>query len=74
MRDEKDKRRLFSARQARIKLEQCAGICDCCGLPLKDGFHMHHVKGHADGGQTVLTNCKALCPKCHKETHSRGNA
>ena len=70
----KDTRRLFSARQARIKLEQCGGRCDLCGLRLEDGFHMHHIKRHADGGQTVLPNCMALCPKCHKEKHSRGNA
>jgi 5-methylcytosine-specific restriction endonuclease McrA len=30
---------------------------------------MHHVKHHAKGGQTILANCLAVCPNCHKEIH-----
>ena len=64
-----DSRRCFTKRQAKIKLAQCDSKCERCGNLLENGFHMHHVKPHSQGGQTVLTNCMAVCFECHREIH-----
>lgn len=66
----KDSRRRFTAAQARTKAVACGGKCERCGEQLEDGFHMHHIKPHSQGGQTILVNCLAVCHKCHKEIHS----
>lgn len=65
----KDSRRLFTKRQARNKLAQCGGRCERCNEPLQNGFHMHHVIPHSKGGMTTLSNCMAVCGRCHKEIH-----
>lgn len=69
MSEDRDRRRRFTPRQVRQKVIACGGKCERCGEGLEDGFHMHHKKRHCDGGQTLLVNCQALCPKCHSEVH-----
>jgi 5-methylcytosine-specific restriction endonuclease McrA len=70
MADDRDHRRRFTAWQVRQKVIACGGKCEKCGGDLGDGFHMHHKKRHADGGQTILVNCQALCVACHRGVHS----
>jgi 5-methylcytosine-specific restriction endonuclease McrA len=65
----RDSRRRFTARQARQIAIASGGKCGRCGKELPDGFHVHHVKAHSQGGQTQLGNAMALCPKCHVEVH-----
>lgn len=66
----KDPRRRFTKRQAELRLVVCGGKCERCGVALSDGFHMHHLVRHADGGQTTLLNGIAVCPGCHREIHN----
>lgn len=73
MTGDRDNRRRFTARQSRQKLIASGGKCERCRSELTDGFHMHHKRRHAEGGQTLLVNCEVLCPECHKEAH-RGDA
>lgn len=65
-----DPRRIFTAKQARQKTVACGGKCEMCGGDLEDGFHMHHIIPHSEGGSTLLCNCLALCPECHRRHHS----
>lgn len=64
-----DPRRLFTARQARLKAIACGGLCEGCERDLPEGFHMHHIIPHSEGGRTILSNCLALCPECHRKKH-----
>lgn len=65
----KDPRRRFTKSQAAAKLAACGGLCERCGKALENGFHMHHAVEHGRGGRTILTNCLALCPSCHRGVH-----
>jgi hypothetical protein len=41
-----------------------------CGTDLSlQPFHAHHIRRHADGGQTQLYNGMVLCVPCHEEVH-----
>jgi len=63
-----DSRRYFTARQVRQLLIAASCKCQRCGSDLsQQPFHAHHVRKHADGGQTQLYNGMVLCIPCHKE-------
>jgi predicted restriction endonuclease len=63
-----DSRRYFTARQARQLLIAADYKCQRCGSDLSQKpFHAHHIRRHADGGQTQLYNGMVLCIPCHKE-------
>jgi 5-methylcytosine-specific restriction endonuclease McrA len=68
-----DPRRIFTPKQSRQKVIECGGLCELCNEPLEDGFHMHHKIPHSIGGRTILSNCLALCPSCHKGLHNGEN-
>jgi 5-methylcytosine-specific restriction endonuclease McrA len=62
-----DSRRLFTVRQVRQLLIAADGKCQRCGVDLTDQpFEAHHIRRHADGGQTQLYNGMVLCIPCHK--------
>ena len=46
--------------------------CEVCGYRFKDYREpeYHHIKRHADGGQTSLDNIQVLCNACHSKTFS----
>lgn len=66
--DLRDNRRYFTVRQVRQLLIAADYKCQRCGADLKSGsFETHHVRRHADGGQTEVYNGMVLCISCHKE-------
>lgn len=61
------RRRRFS-RGERITLFLTGrGTCAICGEVLQRGWHADHVTPYARGGETVVTNGQALCPRCNLE-------
>ena len=42
--------------------------CVRCGA---EGWHVHHRKLRAQGGDDSLPNCILLCRECHELVHSR---
>lgn len=65
--NQKDSRRFFTKRQRRIAYLNYEGRCANCNDYLTKGFHMHHLRRWADGGQTEQANGLPLCETCHKE-------
>jgi hypothetical protein len=66
---DRDPKRLFSRTQVKEALENQGG-CAGCGKPVDTSAAKgHHVKRHADGGQTTTDNLSAVCEDCHKEIH-----
>ena len=67
---ERDPTRLFSKGEIGEGLAQQGGKCVQCGQA-KDLSEVrgHHVKRHADGGQTTSENLAVVCKTCHKELH-----
>ena len=63
-----DPRRLFTAWQTRQLLIAANEKCERCGADLShQPFETHHIRRHADGGQTQLHNGMVLCPSCHRK-------
>ncbi|WP_083861434.1 HNH endonuclease [Microvirga lotononidis] len=58
-------KRLFSKRQRTILRILAGNQCSICGAPLPKRFHADHVRPHSKGGETILQNGQALCPKCN---------
>lgn len=65
--NQKDSRRFFTKRQRRIAYLNHEGRCADCNDYLTKGFHMHHLRRWADGGQTEQANGSPLCESCHKK-------
>jgi predicted restriction endonuclease len=64
-----DRRRFFTARQARQLFIAADGKCQQCGCDLVgQPFHAHHIRPHSQGGPIELYNGQILCPPCHGET------
>jgi len=64
----RDGRRLFTTRQIRQLLLAANFKCQRCGAVLEsDAFETHHIRRHADGGQTQLYNGMVVCIPCHRE-------
>jgi superfamily II DNA or RNA helicase len=63
--------RLFNSAQKRHLFVMCGGRCQRCGGVLGESWDAHHVKRHADGGVTELTNVMALCRPCHVAIHRK---
>ena len=58
----RDKRRRFTDRQVRQLLIANDSKCQQCGADLsRQPFEAHHIRRHADGGQTQLHNGMILC-------------
>jgi len=64
---QRDSRRFFTKKQRRTAYLNHDGRCAKCSEYLTQGFHMHHLRRWADGGQTELDNSSPLCERCHKE-------
>lgn len=43
------------------------GKCVCCGMSLKDGYHMDHIVPLALGGLNVDSNIQLLRPRCNNQ-------
>lgn len=58
-------------------LRRAAGICEMCNSDApfkrkKDGvpfLEVHHVQPLSLGGYDIVSNCKAVCPNCHRKAH-----
>ena len=44
----------------------------CTATITRHGAEYHHVTSQDAGGSDGLSNCQALCVKCHKQTGSYG--
>ena len=66
--DQKDFRRSFSATQRRIVWAESNKRCSKCKAKLQPNrYHVDHIRAHARGGRTRLSNAQILCPKCNRE-------
>lgn len=58
-------RRTFGSKE-RIALYNIAGgRCELCGEALNASFHADHIVPFSKGGETVIENGQALCPRCN---------
>ena len=44
---------------------RCAGLCECCRLPIRGTPQYDHVLPDTLGGDATLANCMVLCHGCH---------
>lgn len=66
----RDPRRVFSWRQRLSLLRRSRFRCSRCGASVMDAtLEAHHVRHHADGGETELHNGMVLCHTCHEREH-----
>lgn len=47
------------------------GKCVCCGLPLKDGYHLDHIIPLALGGSNTDDNMQLLRQRCNNQKHTK---
>ena len=45
--------------------------CEHCGAPLADSFHADHDVPYSKGGDTDVTNGRALCATCNLKKGAR---
>jgi RHS repeat-associated protein len=66
----RDPKRLFTRGEVDAGLKKQGDRCPQCGneVDLRDA-RGHHIKRHADGGETKSSNLAVLCKSCHKEIH-----
>ena len=66
----RDPRRLFTRKQIDDKLKVQGCVCEICENPIPTSEERgHHVKRHADGGETTNDNISVLCKDCHIDLH-----
>jgi hypothetical protein len=70
-------RREFTKNTKRQALKRSGGLCEAvgqwyglgkgkrCNLPLSHGLHFDHVNLDANSKDNGLSNCAAVCTKCH---------
>jgi 5-methylcytosine-specific restriction endonuclease McrA len=69
---DKDAKRRFNAPQRHEILARQKMKCANCHEQLDPRFiDFHHENPWADGGETLIKNGYALCPKCHREVHHK---
>ena len=66
----KDENRNFTDEQKRAIYFRDVGICKvkikCNGKKLTwNNWHADHIKPYAQGGKTIVSNCRASCPECN---------
>ena len=67
-----DTRRLFTHEQRMALFFRSQGKCQMCSDKItQDNFEADHITRHTDGGQTILSNGRALCITCNR---SRGTS
>ncbi|SOD17745.1 RHS repeat-associated core domain-containing protein [Pedobacter xixiisoli] len=67
---DRDPKRVYTKKQRQDLLDEQDGKCLSCGdKKTVDEVDGHHIKRHADGGQTTKANGAALCKDCHKKIH-----
>jgi RHS repeat-associated protein len=68
---ERDPQRFFSPDAREAKRAEQGNTCPGCSTNI-DGSNSagHHVKRHADGGETVPENHVEVCVDCHRKLHS----
>ena len=69
--EDRDPKRHFTPSEREVKRAEQGNQCgNSCGTKIdaknSDG---HHIKRHADGGQTVSENHAEVCKDCHKKLH-----
>ncbi len=69
---QRDPKRLFTPSERQTKRAEQGDKCaNGCGTDIDASNSVgHHVKRHADGGQTVSENHAEVCVTCHKDLHS----
>ena len=56
--------------EARNKIyKRDLGICQYCGIELKDKFHIDHIVPVSKGGRDVLKNLALSCGRCNQKKH-----
>jgi 5-methylcytosine-specific restriction endonuclease McrA len=61
----------FSEETKRQALKNARGKCEKCGRDVTmSTCHAHHKNHAASGGPDVVSNCRILCVRCHKEIHA----
>ena len=48
-----------------LVFKRCKGYCEKCGLPLREGWALHHRKLRSAGGKDTVENFLALHHECH---------
>ena len=71
---DKDPRRFFTNREARVLYLTSGGICSVCGEPLGEDWESDHVIPHSKGGKTIFNNGQAICKKCNREKGAKMKA
>ena len=73
----------FSQATKEAAWRRAGGRCECrrrtcshhvgrCNAVLRGGWHAHHRVAVASGGSDALSNCEALCVRCHRNTQTYG--
>lgn len=68
---EQSRRRRFNRSERAALYWVADGRCEECGVPLDDGFHADHVFAFSKGGETDVTNGRALCAACNLKKGAR---
>lgn len=70
-RAERDPKRFFTPSEREAKRAEQGHKCAQCGSQVDaSNSRGHHIKRHADGGQTTSENHAEVCANCHRDLHS----
>ncbi len=70
--NQRDPKRVLTKNEKGDLLNKRGGKCEGCGKDIGvDDARGHHIKRHADGGQTTSKNTAILCDPCHKNIHKK---
>ena len=69
--EDRDPKRLFTPAEREAKRAEQDNQCgNGCGTKIDEtNSDGHHIKRHADGGQTVPENHAEVCKNCHRDLH-----
>ncbi|MDR3667474.1 MAG: HNH endonuclease [Ignavibacteriaceae bacterium] len=68
----KDKAYIRAGGKCECTRKVCSHHTGRCNARLANDWHAHHITAVASDGPDSLSNCEALCIKCHKNTQSYG--
>jgi len=47
------------------------GLCVCCRISIKDGYHVDHIYALVNGGSNDKHNLQLLCQSCNNSKHAK---